>query len=144
MAESTSTPPVVDALVELSFTVLGILTRSSAEFDLSVTQLRLLGILRDQSPTMAELAGFLGLDRSSVSGLIDRAEARGLVVRRPSTDDARVTIVDLGPAGAELGTRLAATVGARVERLVASVSEGDRDRVVKIVEGIKAERPESS
>ena len=130
MADSTATSPVVDALVQLSFTVLEVLTRSAAEFDLSVTQLRVLGILRDRSPGMAELAGYLGLDRSSVSGLVDRAEARGLVARRPSADDARVTIVDLTPAGADLGARLAATVGERIERLVAGVPSAERKHLV--------------
>ena len=32
-------------------------------------------------PTISELAGFLELDKSSVTGLVDRAEERGLVTR---------------------------------------------------------------
>jgi DNA-binding MarR family transcriptional regulator len=53
------------------------LTRIAAEHDLSVTQLGMLGILRDRTPTMAQIADYLELDRSSVSGLVDRAERRG-------------------------------------------------------------------
>ena len=77
-----------DSLVQVSFTVIAVLSRVAAEHDLSLTQLRVLGILRDREPTMAELATYLGLERSTVSGLIDRAVQRGLVrktSRSPST-----------------------------------------------------------
>lgn len=121
-----STPPVVDAVVELSFAVLDILTRAAAEHDLSVTQLRLLGVLRDRTPSMAEIADFLGLDRSSVSGLIDRAEKRDLVARRTSAQDARVTIIDLTPTGILVGERVVGTVAARVEAILGDVSEAER------------------
>lgn len=71
---------------------------------LSLTQLRLLGILRDREPGMLELAGYLKLEKSSVSGLVDRAEQRGLVRRRPGPGDGRtvhVTITRRGRAIAE-------------------------------------------
>jgi DNA-binding MarR family transcriptional regulator len=130
--ERLATAAVVDALAQMSFAMLDILNRSCAEHDLSVTQLRLLGILRDRTPSMAELAGFLHLDRSSVSGLIDRAERRGLVTRRTSADDARVSIVELTPNGVALGRQLAATVDARVEQLIAGVSATERARLVRL------------
>src|SRR5271169_7255975 len=75
-----------DSLVQVSFAVIAVLSRVAAEQDLSLTQLRVLGILRDRQPTMAEIASYLGLERSTVSGLIDRAAQRGLV--RKSTDPA--------------------------------------------------------
>jgi hypothetical protein len=53
---------VVDSLVLASFTVIALLSRVAAEHDLSLTQLRVLAILRDREPTMAELAGYLGLE----------------------------------------------------------------------------------
>jgi DNA-binding MarR family transcriptional regulator len=123
---------VTDALVQVSFAVLDLLTRSAADLDLSVTQLRLIGILRDRSPSMAALADYLGLDRSSVSGLIDRAERRGLVVRRASGDDARVTLVDLTASGRELGERLGEIVSPRMETLLRDVPGIERDRFVRL------------
>jgi MarR family transcriptional regulator, lower aerobic nicotinate degradation pathway regulator len=133
---SVGTTPVTDALVQLSFAVLDVLTRSAAELDLSVTQLRLIGILRDRSPSMAVLADFLGLDRSSVSGLVDRAEKRGLVVRRPSSEDARVTLIDLTAAGRELGERLGALVSPRMDTLLERVPNAERQRFVSMAAAI--------
>jgi DNA-binding MarR family transcriptional regulator len=128
--------PVMDALVQVSFTVVDLLSRAAAELDLSVTQLRLIGILRDRSPSMAALADHLGLDRSSVSGLIDRAERRGIVARRTSEEDARVTLIDLAPAGREIGERLEASVSARLERLLEGVEPAERAGLVQVAESI--------
>ena len=105
----------LDALVQISFHVMGILSQVAAEHDLSLTQLRVLAILRDHEPTMSELADHLGLDRSSVSGLIDRAEKRGLVRRIASETDkrsSRATLTTLGQAFAAAG---ATVVAARYE-----------------------------
>ena len=126
------TTPFVDGLVELSFAVQGVLSRVAAEHGLSVTQLRLLGMLRDRRPTMAAIATHLDLDRSSVSGLIDRAEARQLVAREPSPTDARVTHVRVTDAGIALGRQIAAAVSARLDELTAGVSATDRDRLVRL------------
>lgn len=92
---------LVDALGAVAFTVMGALTKLAAEHALSLTQLRMLGILRDRRLTISELARALGLDRSSVSGLVDRTEKRGLVRREPNADDGRSVHVTVTPAGAE-------------------------------------------
>ncbi|WIN00337.1 MarR family transcriptional regulator [Actinoplanes oblitus] len=97
---------LIDALVRCTFHVTGVLTRLGAENDLSLTQLRVLGILRDRRPRVTELAAYLGLDKSTMSGLIDRAERRGLLARGRNPRDGRVIEVFLTPAGAELTRRL--------------------------------------
>lgn len=106
MTPDDSTDALVDGLVRSAFQVMGVLTRIGAEYDLSLTQLRVLGILRDRRPRMTELAAFLGLDKSTMSGLIDRAERRGLLARGKNPDDKRVVDVFITPAGLELTRRL--------------------------------------
>jgi len=106
---------VVDSLVLASFTVIALLSRVAAEHDLSLTQVRVLAILRDREPTMAELADYLGLERSSVSGLIDRAVRRGLVRRDASEDDGRAVRVSLTPDGRRLASAGAQEVGELLE-----------------------------
>jgi DNA-binding MarR family transcriptional regulator len=80
---------LVDALAQLTFAVQGAFSRITAEHDLSVPAARLLGIVRDRQPTIGELATFLQLDKSSVTGLVDRAAERGLVARTASPVDRR-------------------------------------------------------
>src|SRR5580700_8461878 len=96
---------VVDALAQLSFVVQGALGRIAAEHDLSIVQTRLLGILRDRSPGMNELARHLELDKSSVTGLVDRAERRGLVRRVASSADRRGIQVSITAAGRKIVRR---------------------------------------
>src|SRR5580698_99170 len=93
---------LMDGLFQLSFRLHGTLARIAAEHDLSMIQVRLLGILRDREPSMLELARHLELEKSSLSGLVDRAEKRGLVLRIPSADDRRVATIRVTKQGRKL------------------------------------------
>ena len=95
----------VDGLAQLSFIVHRMLELRAAEHDLSIIQTRLLGVLRDRTPTMNELGKLLGLDKSSTSGLVERAERRGLVARAPSPADGRAVLVSLTDAGRSIVSR---------------------------------------
>ena len=106
----------MDALVQLTWRVHDILDDVARAHDLSTSQLRLFGILRDREPEMLELAGYLGVDKSSVSGLIDRAEARGLVERVPSATDRRRVAVRLTATGRAQRSSLEAAVYSAIER----------------------------
>jgi DNA-binding MarR family transcriptional regulator len=117
---------VVDALAQLSFAVQGALSRIAATHELSMIQVRLLGVLRDRSVGMNELALHLDLDKSSVTGLIDRAERRGLVRRKTSTTDRRAVEVSITPAGRKLAERGAGEFAERVAALVAPLTAAER------------------
>lgn len=104
--DDDSTDALVDGLVRSAFQVMGVLTRLGAEHDLSLTQLRVLGILRDRTLRMSDLAAFLGLDKSTMSGLIARAERRGLLTRGTSPGDKRAVVVLITDEGRALIQRL--------------------------------------
>jgi MarR family transcriptional regulator, lower aerobic nicotinate degradation pathway regulator len=123
----------VDGLAQLAFVVHGILERRAAEHDLSIIGVRLLGVLRDRRPTMNELGKLLGLDKSSVSGLVDRAERRGLVTRIPSTGDRRAVLVSLSDHGRALVSRAATGFGADLSAILDLVPPSDRDTLSGIV-----------
>ncbi|MEU4240122.1 MarR family transcriptional regulator [Actinoplanes sp. NPDC026619] len=123
----------VDGLAQLSFLVQGALERRAAEHDVSLIQTRLLGVLRDRRPTMQELAKLLSLDKSSVTGLIDRAERRGLVVRVPSPTDRRSSLVELTDLARDLITRVSAAFEADVAALVAVLPAPDRAGLTDLV-----------
>ncbi|MFB8209406.1 MarR family winged helix-turn-helix transcriptional regulator [Streptomyces sp. NPDC056010] len=101
-----STDALLDGLVRSAFQIMGVLTRIGAEHDLSLTQLRVLGILRDRQPRMSDLSAFLGLDKSTLSGLISRAERRGLLTRGTSPEDKRAVVVLITDEGRDLIERL--------------------------------------
>lgn len=133
---SGSEPPVepelVDGLVELSFAVHQVIGRVAAAHELSIVQARLLGILRDREPTMAALARFLSLDKSSVSGLVDRAERRGLVRRFGSEHDGRSVQVALTAAGRRLAGTASHDIAAHVAALVDGLTDAERRRLTAL------------
>lgn len=124
-----ASPEVMDGLVQASFTVIALLSRAAAEHDLSLTQLRVLAILRDREPTMAGLASHLGLERSSVSGLIDRAVRRGLVRRDTSDEDGRAVRVSLTPDGQRLAGLLTEEIGDLIAPMTHRLGAADQKRL---------------
>ncbi|MFZ0666853.1 MAG: MarR family transcriptional regulator [Acidimicrobiales bacterium] len=125
---------LIDSLVRTSFAVTAVLSQVAAAHDMSLTQLRAMAVLRDREPKMAELASFLGLDRSSVSGLIDRAVARGLVHRTTSNEDGRAIHVSLTPEGKRLGREGAHEIAGLVSPMLRSLSPQDQDRLRVLLE----------
>ena len=140
---SKGTLSTVDGLAQLSFLVHGTLERRAAERDLSMIQTRLLGVLRDRKPTMNELARLLGLDKSSTTGLVDRAECRGLVRRGPSTVDRRAVLVSLTGKGRSLATRVSARFDADVGSIVDALPASDREVLTGLVSRILVAHAES-
>jgi DNA-binding MarR family transcriptional regulator len=136
-----SDPEALDALVRVSFGVQELLARVAARHDLSVTQVRLLGILRDREPTMGALRAHLALEKSSVSGLIDRAERRGLVARTTGHPDGRAVHVRLTAEGAALATRLAGEAYAELGTLLAPLPDRDQRRLAELTNAILAAQP---
>ncbi len=120
---------LVDALAQLSFVVQRTLGRIAAAHDLSIVQVRLLGILRDRRPTINELARLLQLDKSSVTGLVDRAEGRGLVRRISSTADRRSVQVTITAAGRKLIDQGSAAFASEIAALVADLEPTQRRRL---------------
>jgi DNA-binding MarR family transcriptional regulator len=129
---------LVDALAQLTFAVQGALGRVAAAHDLSVASARLLGILRDRRPAIKELATFLQLDKSSVTGLVDRAQERGLVTRTASARDRRSVQVSITAAGRELVDQAGAAFESEIAVLVASVNPAQRARLSAIASLIVA------
>jgi DNA-binding MarR family transcriptional regulator len=122
-----------ELLARVSFEVIGRLSRLAAEEDMSLTQLRMLAILRDRRLRMAELATALGTDRSSTSGLIRRAEQTGLVEREPAVDDRRGFTVSLSPQGHEFAARVEERTSTSLEPLLDELRPVDRNALATLL-----------
>jgi DNA-binding MarR family transcriptional regulator len=130
---ATDQRALVDALVITSFRTMAVLTRVAAEHDLSLTQLRVLAILRDGPAQVTELASYLGLDKSTISGLVERAERRGLLRRVPSPRDGRRVDVMLAAAGVDLAERGAEEVALSLSGMTSALSRADAGRLTTLL-----------
>jgi MarR family transcriptional regulator, organic hydroperoxide resistance regulator len=90
------------------------------DLQLSPAQCHVLHLIDPERPIpMGRLADTLACDRSNVTGLVDRLEARGLIQRQPSTDDRRVKVLVLTPTGLQVRALL-------VQRMSAAPATLDR------------------
>lgn len=129
---------LTDALVPTAFVTMALLNKIGAENDLSLTLLRVLGILFDRRPRMTELADHLGLEKQTMSGLIARAEKRGLVERAPNVADGRATDVFLTAAGAQLVQRLHAQMQQALAPLTGRLSAAEQQQLQALLERMLA------
>lgn len=129
---------LTDVLVPTAFVTMALLNKIGAENDLSLTLLRVLGILFDRRPRMTELADHLGLEKQTMSGLIARAEKRGLVERAPNVADGRATDVFLTAAGAQLVQRLHAQMQQALAPLTGRLSAAEQQQLQALLERMLA------
>ena len=132
----------MDALVRAAFATMASLSRIGAENDLSLSQLRVFGILRDRRLRMTELADYLGLEKSTMSGLIDRAEKRGLVTRAPNATDRRAVDVFLSPEGLAVAQLIRARVAAALAPMTSRLSPAEQHRLQALLERTLSEPPQ--
>jgi DNA-binding MarR family transcriptional regulator len=131
---AASRQELIDALVRTSFATMAVLTRIAAEHDLSLTQLRVLAILRDRRVTMGELTSYLGLDKSTVSGLVGRGEKRGLLQRAPSPRDGRGVDVFLAPAGMQLAERGETEIALALSPMTSALTPAEARRLAALLD----------
>ena len=128
---------LVDALAESTFTVMAILNRLGAEHDLSLTQLRVLAILRDRERVrMTHLAAHLGLEKSTLTGLVDRAERRRLLTRSRTPEDGRAVDVVLTAEGRALADRVHTAFASAVAGLTQTLTAAERRRLAGLLRRI--------
>jgi len=129
-----SSQALLDALAQAAFATMAGLSRLAAENELSLTQLRVMGILRDRRLRMIELAGYLGLEKSTMTGLVDRAEKRGLMARAPNREDGRAIDVFLTKEGLELAALIERQWHAAMAPFTARLNASDQRRLQELLE----------
>jgi DNA-binding MarR family transcriptional regulator len=83
---------------------------------------------------MSELADYLGLDKSTISGLVDRAEKRGLLQRIPNPIDGRGVDVALSTEGMELADRGASQIARSLSPMTSTLTRAEAHRLTALLE----------
>jgi len=99
----------------------------AAEVGLTPAQHQLLVAIKGHPgpvpPAIREIAEYLLLQSHSAVGLVDRAEAAGVVRRQPDPDDGRVVRVQLTDKGDQLVTGLTKAHLAELHKLAGALNE---------------------
>ena len=84
------------------------------------------------------LAARLGIDRSSMSTLLDALERRGLIERYPDKDDRRAKLLRIAASGRQMRNRLRPFAGVAQQAILECLPPADRetflDMLVTIIE----------
>lgn len=115
------------------------------ELDLSVTQLRTLGVLehRDVEPSVKQLSELIGLSLPATSRNVDGLLRRGLLERQEDEHDRRVKRLCLTADGREIARRIDAARLAGMQQFTETLSEQQRTRLSGALASL-LERPEIS
>jgi DNA-binding MarR family transcriptional regulator len=79
------------------------------------------------------LAGTIGLDTSTVAGVIDRLEARGLLARGASPNDRRVRLLTLTAEGQALLVKVVPDMQKAQQRILAPLPKAERAEFMRML-----------
>ncbi len=126
-ADDTYADDATTGLFQFACLVQGTYARVSQRHDLTPVQARLLCILADGPRGMAELARCFDVEKAALTGLIDRAERRGLVKRSPVPGDRRALRVTPTDSGRRAAVAFHEAVNAELSSLLAPLAPHDRE-----------------
>lgn len=143
------------AIIRLMIEVSSEMRPLMAEYGLTGPQWANLRTLAQAGPEglrLSEISKRLRVTEGNITGVIDRLEQSGLVVRVPHPEDRRVIIAQLTPAGKQLCERVGPIFAARLDQLFSGLSESSRHALANTLEnlarqveaaGESSNRPES-
>ena len=108
--------------------------RELVDFDISHDQLTSLMLIAKMSgATAAELSREISCDTSSMTRMIDRLEAKGMVKRSRSEDDRRIIWIAITESGRELADRLPELLVRVTNRHLAGFSADEVDTLKSLL-----------
>jgi MarR family transcriptional regulator, lower aerobic nicotinate degradation pathway regulator len=133
----------LEGLAQLSFLVQATLARVAEAHELTTVQARLLVVLSDREPTMVVLARILALEKSSLTGLVDRAEARGLVERFTTEASRRAVQIRLTKDGRRRCVTYVNAVGPELLGLLQALTAAEKRQLGALAEQVVHEYVET-
>ena len=93
---------------------------------------------RNEGLSQMALARALGIDRSTLVPILDRLQARSLLVRRASPTDGRTHALALTAAGEKALARFAKLVNAHEKRIASGLSTAETRTLIDLLERVRA------
>src|SRR5580658_689621 len=118
--------------------------RAAEQVGLGLTDLQLMHLLQLNGPsTPGHLASWSGLSSGGVTVALDRLSNAGYVARAPHPSDRRSLLVTLLPGRVRRLEAMYAGVEAETRRLLATLSQGDLEAVIRFFHTLGAARADT-
>ncbi len=93
-------------------------------------------LYKEDARTITELCEAVALEKSTMTGLLDRMEESGLLKRNPDPNDRRVSRIMLTPRGKEIENDLKEVVEQAYHRLTDGISQNHLEAAQEVLEKI--------
>ncbi|MFD0885072.1 MarR family winged helix-turn-helix transcriptional regulator [Streptosporangium algeriense] len=103
-------------------------------FDVTTQQAAVLLHAARHESSPNQLAAQLGTDTAGMTRLLDRLEAKGLILRSPRLGDRRSVVIELTGEGRELVPRLMPVFGRIAHRLLEGFSEEEVEQLLTLLQ----------
>lgn len=84
---------------------------------------------KDEQHSQLALSTRIGLDKTTMTAVLDKLEAQGLLIRTPDPNDRRARIPVITDQGRELQAKVYRALQDVEERLLSALSEDERDQL---------------
>ncbi|MDB5439261.1 MAG: MarR family transcriptional regulator [Caulobacteraceae bacterium] len=102
--------------------------------DLTQKQLAVLTLVRDNpGASQIDMAQVIATDRATMMALIDRLQERGLVERRPSSQDRRRQEIHLTQTGVEMTHRAEKLIDAHEHKVLSKFTAGEQALLLEML-----------
>ncbi len=102
--------------------------------EITVSQLRVLLLLKVRQLKMSQLAGELGVSLPTASGIMDHLVNKGMVLREADPADRRVVLCRLSPAGEALTGKLWDFGRVQIEQMLEALTVEELEKAAEVVD----------
>jgi len=93
----------------------------------------------DDHITSGDLGKMTGLDSATLTGILDRLEAAGLVERKRHPDDRRAIQVCLTPRGKDIAAKTHSLIDQANQEFLSRLNSKERDEFKKLLKKVRAQ-----
>lgn len=105
-------------------------------------ELGVLLLLDGEATSQQQVAGRFGVDRTTMVGLVDALEGKGLLARRPDADDRRRNVLELTEDGHRTLARAVRASDEAERQLLAGLDDQEAAQLRTMLARLTQERPE--
>ena len=106
----------------------------AAGYDLTPVQYAALAAVKaHKGIDQATLAGLIAYDRTTIGGVVDRLEQKGLVSRRVSKEDRRARVLEITPAGKRTLTGIEPAVAQAQKSLLRGLDATEAAQLLRLM-----------
>jgi len=106
----------------------------AAGYDLTPVQYAALAAVKaHKGIDQATLAGLIAYDRTTIGGVVDRLEQKGLVSRRVSKEDRRARVLEITPSGKRTLTGIEPAVAAAQKAMLRGLDATESAQLLRLL-----------